>query len=295
MYSIDATKWLVIVGVVSALTLAIGFVTARISVGLSWIASEQQKGEIARLNKEAKDAGERAANALRDAGIANEKAAEANNSASKANERAQVLEGQNLLLRTDLETATTESRTKQAELATEQRKLSQEQRKTAQAQREADEARLALQRHLEKIAARQADRKLLSGFRRVEEITVDEIDRGNVWRVAVRYKPEDDEAFRFAQEISKALRVAGWYFDEDPTPITKDISIDPLMRYRVPSLRPGITIVIPPPEHAPFRPWLHTMATVLREDFTAAGFPPTVAVAESGAMTSITVIVGSKF
>jgi hypothetical protein len=160
--SMDLNKWLAVVGVISAPTLGVGFITALVSVALGWRINKEQKVEIATLNKEAKEAGERAANALKDAGVANEAASKANESAAKANERAQKLEGDNIQLRTDLETATAEARNKQTELAREQSNLADEQRKAAEAQRAADEARLALEKHLE-LVAQNANPRLMSG------------------------------------------------------------------------------------------------------------------------------------
>ena len=63
MFSIDATKWLVIVGLVSAVALGIGLVTALLSVGLSWVSSQQQTLEIAKAKERASLADERAGKA----------------------------------------------------------------------------------------------------------------------------------------------------------------------------------------------------------------------------------------
>src|SRR6266571_3163496 len=54
--SMDATKWLAIVGVISALTLGVGFVTGLISVGLGLKINRGQKVEIATANKSAAEA-----------------------------------------------------------------------------------------------------------------------------------------------------------------------------------------------------------------------------------------------
>jgi hypothetical protein len=163
-------------GAVALAFALVGFLNSRVNRELRGLEDKLIRAKDEQLARDSKDKDVLISNALRDAGIAN-------NNASKANERAQTLESQNIQLRADLETATAESRTRQTELATEQRKLSEEQRKTAQAQREADEARLALQKHLEKVAKRQEDRKLTKGFRNIREIAVAEPDRGNLWRV----------------------------------------------------------------------------------------------------------------
>lgn len=267
---------------------------------LSWRAGNRVQdlvrkdadARIAEADGKAAVANENAGKANERAGIANEAAAKANDSAATANERAQKLESDNLELRTDLERATAEARNRQAELAREQTKLASEQRKTAEAQQEAAEAQLKLKKYLEEVAARQADRKLSKGFRRVGEIVVDKLDRGNLWPVRVQYKDGDDEAFRFAQKINMSLRNAGWYcMDDEARPITRDESIDGMMRSWFPSVRPGITIVFP----ARSNKFKLKMVSVLEEDFTASGFPPYVTPGRSDSTEyAVIVIVGSK-
>lgn len=95
--SMDATKWFHVVGLISAVALGVGFVTAVISVGLSWRINQEQKVEIA--------------NAFKDAGVANE-------NAGKANARAEQLAKENLQIRAALanvETELADARRRQAE------------------------------------------------------------------------------------------------------------------------------------------------------------------------------------
>jgi chemotaxis protein histidine kinase CheA len=201
MFSIEATKWLVVVGLISAVALGIGLVTALLSVGLSWVSSQQQTLEIAKAN-------ERAALADEQAGKANERAGKANEVAATANERAQKLETDNLQLRTDLETATAESRARQAELANEQAKLTTEQRKTAEAQRAADEARLALQKHLEEVQSKTRDRALTPGLR--DALTSFARKHFGQTLVIVEKSGADKEAREFADTIASAFEAGGW-------------------------------------------------------------------------------------
>lgn len=238
---------------------------------------------IAEANGKAATANENAGKANERAGIANEAAAKANDSAAKANERAQKLESDNIQLRMDLERATAEARDRQAELAREQGKLAAEQQKTAKAQEQAAIAQLALRKHLEEVAARQADRTLSKGFRNVHEI-----DRGNIWSAIIRYKAGDDEAFRFAREIANRMRAAGWSIDEDPRPISKDDTIDPVMASFVPGVRPGLTILPPSRSYGTYK---ENWGQILEEDLTAAGFKPFMS---SSTSPYLIIIVGSK-
>jgi len=247
------------------------------------LVQTEAKVRIEEARRGAEEARMQAANALRDAGVANEAASKADESAAKANERAQNLERDNIQLRTDLEAATAESRTKQTELAMEQRKLAAEQRKTAEAQEQAAIAQLALRKHLEEVAARQADRTLSKGFRNVYEMA-----RGDVWTAIIRYKAGDDEAFRFARQIAQSMRTSGWAINEEPSPISKDATIDPIMASFAPAIRPGITII--PPTNT-YRTYREKWAQILEEDFTANGFTPLIAYGET---SHLIIIVGSK-
>lgn len=146
-----------------------------------------------------------AAKADERAGLANEAAGKANETAGKANERAGKLEGQNIQLRTDLETATAESRAKQAELAREQGKLAIEQRRTADAQRQAAEAQRAL---AEIVERRTASRHLKPEERaRLVEALRQSPLKGMVIIDCVQ---GDSEGLAFAKEINAALKEAGW-------------------------------------------------------------------------------------
>lgn len=214
------------------------------------LARKEADARISESNAEAKRAGESAARANERAGIADERAA-------RANERAATLEKQNIQLRTDLESATTESRTRQAELAREQSILAVEQRKTAEAQREAANAQLALKTHLEAVAHWQQDRKLSA----------------------------DDEAFRFAGQILRALLQARWYARNDPFPV----SLMPTQfELGAPSIRPGITLLVPADEPSQSR------AKMLAKTFEQSGCPVRWAPVSMPGQSWVEIIVGSK-
>jgi chemotaxis protein histidine kinase CheA len=289
--SMDANKLLAIVGLIGALALGIGLITTLFGVALGWRINNEQKVEIATSNKEAKEAGERAANALRDAGTANEAASKADESAAKANERAQKLEHDNIQLRTDLENATAETRAKQTELATEQAKLANEQRKTAEAQRAADEARLALERHLEQVARRQEWRSLPAGFTAILSEKLDQIELGQFHGTAtiVYHSQQDLEAYDFAWSIQRAMMHSGFITYDGPRPLPVE-SPDPLNR-TIPRMvweRAGAGVTIKAPNQEPFRRRAQALANV----FTEFGFKSVVSFGSEGEY--VLVIVGPK-
>ena len=160
--SMDATKWFHVVGLISAIALGVGFVTAVISVGLSWRINQEQKVEIA--------------NALKDAGLANEKA-------GKANERAEQLANENLQIKAALGNVQTElanARTRQAQAENETLRLKQRirPRSLEPAQRE----------------------NLLNKLR----------NSPSKGAVSMYFQLGDGEAAEFALELREVLEKAGW-------------------------------------------------------------------------------------
>ena len=212
----DTNKWLAIVGLISALALGIGLVTSLVSVGLGWIINNEQKVEIAASNKEAKDAGERAANALRDAGVANEAAGKANERAGLADaEAARANEG---LAQSNVEIArlTVEAERAKAERAEADKQIAIAQAAAALARQSTEELR---ERNLE--TARQLEEEKL----RVAELRAAVAPRSLNPSVSAEtmnaLKPyahtsvliivfNDFEAARLAKQIERLLLRAGW-------------------------------------------------------------------------------------
>lgn len=127
----DATKWLAIVGVVSALTLGVGFVTGLISVGLGWKVNRAQKVEMARANESAAD----------------------------AKLKAERLEGDNLALRSQVATLETQASDAKKDVAGLQKAasdaqtaLAEQRGKTAQLEKAAADAKRELSEQQERTA-----------------------------------------------------------------------------------------------------------------------------------------------
>lgn len=214
--------------------------------------------------------------------------ADANRQAGVANERAQKLEGDNIQLRTDLENASADAQSRieaaraEAGAKIEQarteaaRQVGEVQKDVARQQERAAEAEKALAEVREKIAPR----RITAGFPSVRGL-----DPGGVWMVGIMYKRGDDEAYQFAVNITNTLRSTGWMIDEEPFPIDKDWTMDPIEATTAPKVRPGITILISVGEH------LELKRKVLVEGFVASGFTPQVILTGNRPV----IIVGSKF
>jgi hypothetical protein len=107
--------------------------------------------------------------------------------------------------------------TAKAELTREQTKLAKEQEKTAQAQREAADAQLALRKHIEEVARRQAPRQL--PVEKFAEVLRERLPEEVRLPIAILYQREDAEAYAFASQIASALSRAGFkqlHFDPLP-------------------------------------------------------------------------------
>jgi hypothetical protein len=131
----DASKWLAVVGVISALTLGVGFITGLISVGLGLKVNRQQNVEVARANE----------------------------SAAEAKLKADKLEGDNLALRgqvATLETAAADAKKDVAGLqkaaADAQIALEEQKGRTATLESAAADAKAAQQRVEADLAIQQA-------------------------------------------------------------------------------------------------------------------------------------------
>ena len=177
----DATKWLAIVGVISALTLGVGFVTALISAGLGWKINRAQKVEVAQLS----------------------------NDTANAQLKADKLEGDNLTLRgqvATLETAATDAKKDVAGLqkaATDaQTELLAQQGRTAVLEKEASDAKARYLVLLERVSPRS-----LSSQRARMLDMLRQFAKGPITITCLN---GNGESCGFAQEIADLLKDAGW-------------------------------------------------------------------------------------
>lgn len=206
----DATKWLAIVGVASALTLGVGFVTGLISVGLGWKVNREQKVEMARANESAAD----------------------------AKLKAEKLEGDNLTLRgqvATLETQATDAKKDVAglqkaasdALAEQQRvqtQLAEQQGRTASLEKAATDAKASQQR-VETDLAKQKERtaKAEKELAEVQERfkfrdlnqeqsaqLVAFLKQHPAGEVEVTAVGNNDESEHFAKQLTAILLEAGW-------------------------------------------------------------------------------------
>lgn len=181
---------------------------------------------------------------------------QADQKAQEAKERAGNVESANLRLRADLERATAESRAKQVE-------LEKEQQKTAQAQKESADAQLSLKGYVERVAKNAFSRRL-DGKQFVQELQGKPQASVRIW-----YKPDDDEAYMFAQRVYGVLGSpvndggAGWQVSapehipstwETPKHGLSKIELAPDIK--TPSLPnpPSINTFQVPPEYSPEAP-----------------------------------------
>jgi hypothetical protein len=113
--------------------------------------------------------------------------------------RIATVEGGNIQLRTDLQTATGEARSKQLE-------LEREQQKTALAQREAAEAQLAVKSYVD-VLAKSMNPRMLDSRRFIEILKGKPKGTAEIW-----YEPNDVEARDFASQLHDLLGAngAGW-------------------------------------------------------------------------------------
>ncbi|MCU1264743.1 MAG: hypothetical protein JWM21_1061 [Acidobacteria bacterium] len=203
----DATKWFHLVGLISAVALGIGFVTALVSVGLSWRVNETQKTELARLShdKDVQIAKARTDGETR-LGIETAKVrqdAQTKIEIETAKVRAEADEKIEQV-RADAQKDAATARVRQDEIALELRTSNKE---LASAQRAADIARLDLQKHLNEVAERQRFRQLTPVQRAglLERLSV--APKG---AATVSYVSSNPESNSFAVELYGVLKEAGW-------------------------------------------------------------------------------------
>jgi hypothetical protein len=210
--------WFYVVGGISAIALDIGFVTALVSLGLTWRINRQlerdlmdKELQIERVRTDAQKDIEKARTEAKE-----RTETEAARVESEANRKIEEARAQ---AQSDVAAAGV----RQDEIALELRTKAKE---LADAQRAADEARLALQKHLEEVTKRTNPRtltpeqmaRLVEALREYAREHAGQQRRTRL-RVTVQYVIGNDESEQFALQLIAAFREAGWeIFTERGTP-----------------------------------------------------------------------------
>jgi len=266
----DSETWFYLAGGIGAVALAIGFIAAAAGLMFGWkMNREQQRKTAVQITKVESGAKERIGTVE---SAANERIETARAEATKEAKRIELNANQKIEeAKAQAQKDVAAARLRQDEIALELRNKAKE---LADAQRQAAEAQLALKKHLEEVAARQADRHLSTEQRsRLIEILTANL-KGEINVTCIGGHPEP---CNFARELVDALTKSGWTI--------KNFSEGVIFVGGSPA---GLIMQVHDSEKVPVR------ATVLQEAFKQVGILAPGEVIPGLGEDTVSLVVGSK-